>query len=335
MPISLPKSKLLITILLLVFSGAATVINAKTGRPFWTEKSSYIFADYLYVVGVGSNAEQEEAGRKLAFDNGKQEISNFVQITDLEDINIATQMTYTENLDNGRFNVFRLLKVDLRALEKLKTRQLERKKKELLEKQASSSELKGDNLATTLNEKPMRIHKLWLSAGPTFRHSDLGWDVGLNWRPIPQRWQAGLNVGGYRHYDHVYGADTSNDLSDFSTQYISSKMSVLFPFQHIRFLTGEPIMDLKGFLRLGAGFGLYHTKERFTHSIIYVVPDYKTSVSSHLKGAPSADVALIERLGYLEFEQRVEYVSYPGTYGVVDYNIGGLGYLFSISFPLW
>ena len=56
---------------------------ADSVKPFWTEKSSYIEGENLYVVGVASNTVSIEAGRMHAFENGKREIMNFTQLSHL------------------------------------------------------------------------------------------------------------------------------------------------------------------------------------------------------------------------------------------------------------
>lgn len=90
------------------------------GRPFWTEKSAYVEGDFLYTVGLASNAKTREDGRKNSFANGRQEISNFIQLSDLDKIEIETQMTFEEPAEKGAFNVYRLLKTDYSALVHLK-----------------------------------------------------------------------------------------------------------------------------------------------------------------------------------------------------------------------
>jgi hypothetical protein len=94
------------------------------GQPFWTEKSSYLEGEYLYTVGLATNAKTKEIGRELAFEHGKQEISNFVQLINLTGIEILTQMTYEKEDEVGTYNVYRLLRVDYPQLMELKEQQL-------------------------------------------------------------------------------------------------------------------------------------------------------------------------------------------------------------------
>jgi hypothetical protein len=100
-------------------------------RPFWTEKSSYVEGDLLYSVGVATNAKTLEEGRLAAYKNGTAEIGNFAQITDLAGLTIETQMTFEEDNQDGTYNIFRLLKVEIKQLTKWKTDLLSRATAEL------------------------------------------------------------------------------------------------------------------------------------------------------------------------------------------------------------
>ena len=86
---------------------------AKDARPFWTEKSSFIEGEELFVVGVASKARTVEEGRRQAFEQGKVELMNFAQITSLEaqGLVIETQMTFEEPNADGTVTVYRLLRV--------------------------------------------------------------------------------------------------------------------------------------------------------------------------------------------------------------------------------
>ena len=86
---------------------------AKDARPFWTEKSSFIEGEELFVVGVASKARTVEEGRRQAFEQGKIELMNFAQITSLEaqGLVIETQMTFEEPNADGTVTVYRLLRV--------------------------------------------------------------------------------------------------------------------------------------------------------------------------------------------------------------------------------
>ena len=85
----------------------------KDARPFWTEKSSFIEGEELFVVGVASKARTVEEGRRQAFEQGKVELMNFAQITSLEaqGLVIETQMTFEEPNADGTVTVYRLLRV--------------------------------------------------------------------------------------------------------------------------------------------------------------------------------------------------------------------------------
>jgi hypothetical protein len=97
---------------------ATSGFAAKDGRPFWTEKSSFIEGDELFVVGVASNSKTVEEARKQAFENGMLELMNFAQVTSLEarGLVIETQMTFEEPQANGTVTVYRLLRVPIEKL---------------------------------------------------------------------------------------------------------------------------------------------------------------------------------------------------------------------------
>jgi hypothetical protein len=110
---------------------AASSADRTALRPFWTEKSSYTEGDLFYSVGVATNAKTLEEGRLAAYKNGTMEISNFAQITDLAGLTIETQMTFEEKNQDGTYNIFRLLKVEINQLTKWKTELLARSTAEL------------------------------------------------------------------------------------------------------------------------------------------------------------------------------------------------------------
>ena len=87
-------------------------------RPFWTEKTTFIEGNTLYAVGVTTNSRKLEEGRELAFQRGRFEVMNYAQIANLRGtgITLETQMTYEEQNRDGSYNVYRLLKTDVRKL---------------------------------------------------------------------------------------------------------------------------------------------------------------------------------------------------------------------------
>ncbi len=111
------KMRLAICVAGFVLTGILLSISlswaAKDARPFWTEKSSFIEGDELFVVGVASKARTVEEGRRQAFEQGKVELMNFAQITSLEaqGLVIETQMTFEESNADGTVTVYRLLRV--------------------------------------------------------------------------------------------------------------------------------------------------------------------------------------------------------------------------------
>lgn len=113
---------------LLFLFWSANVSYADNVKPFWTEKSSYIEGENLFVVGVASNAPSIETGRIQAFENGKNEIMNFTQISNLEGLVVKTQMTYEEKVGQ-QYNVFRLMYVDYEGVSSLKAKNLEQTRK--------------------------------------------------------------------------------------------------------------------------------------------------------------------------------------------------------------
>ncbi len=109
---------LLVSLALSQYTGVSA---ARDNRPFWTERSTRILGDDLYVVGVASRAKTTEEGRQLAFEHGKQELLNFTQAASLNGLTIDTQMTYEEHNEDGSVTVFRLLRVPIPKLLALKS----------------------------------------------------------------------------------------------------------------------------------------------------------------------------------------------------------------------
>lgn len=128
-------SKLVCT-LLLIFSSHLFAGNV---RPFWTETSSYIEGDYLYVVGIATKVPTVEKGRKLAFDNGKNEIMNFSQLSNIDGMKIETQMTYEEP-NAGSHNVYRLMFVNYEKLNSLISKNIEKTKQNYQKHQKKQEE---------------------------------------------------------------------------------------------------------------------------------------------------------------------------------------------------
>lgn len=123
MPIAIyrtaPRSCILVLLATaLVLTTAPVLLAARESRPFWTEKSAFVEGDDLFVVGVASKASSVEEGRTQAFANGRVELMNYAQITNLEarGLVIETQMTYEESNADGSMTVYRLLKVPAEKL---------------------------------------------------------------------------------------------------------------------------------------------------------------------------------------------------------------------------
>jgi hypothetical protein len=119
-----PIKKLAISIIIMTIPlGLSTVY----GQPFWTEKSTYIEGGWLYATGIATDVESIEKGRETAFQNGKQEIENLMQITNLTGVEILTQMTYEEDIGD-KTKIYRLLKVNYDDIKDMKEDQLKSSK---------------------------------------------------------------------------------------------------------------------------------------------------------------------------------------------------------------
>jgi hypothetical protein len=140
---------------------------AKDARPFWTEKSSFIEGDELFVVGVASKARTVEEGRRQAFDQGKIELMNFAQITSLEaqGLVVETQMTFEEPNADGTVTVYRLLRVPasklvsiqghLRAQSRVQEEAMEQSRNELAVIQQTLGEK-----ATKLDQQQRQVEQM-------------------------------------------------------------------------------------------------------------------------------------------------------------------------------
>jgi hypothetical protein len=153
-----------LTVLLGLFSVSAVY---PASRPFWTEKSSFIEGDELFVVGVASKARTVEQGRRQAFEQGKVELMNFAQITNLEaqGLVIETQMTYEEPNTDGTVTVYRLLRVPasklvtiqgrLQAQSQAQEQAIEQSRKEL----AAIQQTLGEK-ATKLDQQQRQVEQV-------------------------------------------------------------------------------------------------------------------------------------------------------------------------------
>ncbi len=140
---------------------------AKDARPFWTEKSSFIEGEELFVVGVASKARTVEEGRRQAFEQAKIELMNFAQITSLEaqGLVIETQMTFEEPNADGTVTVYRLLRVPasklvsiqgrLQAQSRAQEQAIEQSRKELAVIQQTLGEK-----ATKLDQQQRQVEQM-------------------------------------------------------------------------------------------------------------------------------------------------------------------------------
>ena len=150
-----------------ILLSASLAWAAKDARPFWTEKSSFIEGEELFVVGVASKARTVEEGRLQAFEQGKVELMNFAQITSLEGqgLVIETQMTFEEPNVDGTVTVYRLLRVPasklvsiqghLQAQSRDQEQAIEQSRKELTAIQQSLSEK-----ATKLDQQQRQVEQM-------------------------------------------------------------------------------------------------------------------------------------------------------------------------------
>lgn len=104
----------------------------------------------MFAVGIASGVDSIEKGRQLAFENGKIELLNFAQLANVNGIEVETQMTYDEGIAGGKFNVFRLLRVDINELNRLRNetnKKSEMKYKQIIENQIEEIEKTSTYLA--------------------------------------------------------------------------------------------------------------------------------------------------------------------------------------------
>ncbi len=81
------KTRKAISVVGIVFIGILLSVSlacaVKDARPFWTEKSSFIEGEDMFVVGVASKARTIEEGRRQAFEEVKVELMNYTQVSSI------------------------------------------------------------------------------------------------------------------------------------------------------------------------------------------------------------------------------------------------------------
>ncbi len=107
------------------------------GRPFWTEKSTFIEGDRVYFVGIASRAISVEAGRKAALEAAKKELKSSTNISEIKGLFLNTQMTFEEKAKDG-YVVYRLVWVSREEIETLKAKQVENEARRDFEKEKKS-----------------------------------------------------------------------------------------------------------------------------------------------------------------------------------------------------
>lgn len=89
-------------------------------RPYWTEHALMHDADFISVVGVATLAKSMEEGRRLALQEGLQELSAYAGVSVEElvkaRLQIDTQRTFEEFYPDGTVTVFRLLRCSTQQL---------------------------------------------------------------------------------------------------------------------------------------------------------------------------------------------------------------------------
>tara|TARA_Y100000034_G_C6910321_1_gene424373 strand:- start:3202 stop:3864 length:663 start_codon:yes stop_codon:yes gene_type:complete len=137
-------------------------------KPFWTEKTTYQEGDRVYFVGVSTNNSSLEEGRKKALNNAKSEISNFLQISNLNNFTFHTQMNYEEETESG-YTVYRLMWADREELlniqkenqEKdliLKEKEIQSYKEYAREKEIKNNEL--EKIKSTIQHNSQKIPQM-------------------------------------------------------------------------------------------------------------------------------------------------------------------------------
>jgi hypothetical protein len=163
-----------------IFLSTSLAWAARDSRPFWTEKSSFIEGEELFVVGVASKTRTVEEGRRQAFEQAKIELMNFAQITSLEaqGLVIETQMTFEEPNADGTVTVYRLLRVPASKLVSIQGRlqvqsrdqeqAMEQSRKELAAIQQTLSEK-----ATKLDQQQRQVEQMLQQINASLQSSSM------------------------------------------------------------------------------------------------------------------------------------------------------------------
>lgn len=146
-------------LVILSLYSTSPVYAAKDSRPFWAEKSAFIEGDDLFVVGVASRARTVEEGRRQAFEQGKTELMNYAQVTNLEaqGLVVETQMTYEEPNPDGTITIYRLLRVPASKLVAIQGRLQARSRAQEQTLEQSRKELAA--IQQTLAEKVLKLEQ--------------------------------------------------------------------------------------------------------------------------------------------------------------------------------
>ncbi|GJL56753.1 MAG: hypothetical protein NPIRA02_38850 [Nitrospirales bacterium] len=130
----------LFTILSLISIGAEPIHAA---RPFWTQSSSYIEGEFVYLVGTVSNMKSLREAKQQALVHGKLELMNFAKISeiDAEQLVVETRHSYVEKNPNGSVNVFQLLRIPTSAVLEAQNRLHAQREAQAVKLKASQEQL--------------------------------------------------------------------------------------------------------------------------------------------------------------------------------------------------
>ncbi|WP_447968456.1 hypothetical protein [Nitrospira sp. M1] len=131
---------ILFTILSLISIG---VEPTHAARPFWTQSSSYIEGEFIYLVGTVSNMNSLPEAKQQALVHGKLELMNFAKISeiDAEQLEVETRHSYVEKNPNGSVNVFQLLRIPTSAILEAQTRLHAQRQAQAVKLEASEEQL--------------------------------------------------------------------------------------------------------------------------------------------------------------------------------------------------
>ena len=110
---SLQLSRCLTIAVFILVLLSAWIESSLAARPFWTQKSSYVEGEFLYVVGHVSKMASLPEAKQQALVHGKLELMNAAQISEVgaKSLTLETRHTYVEQNTDGSVNVYQLLRI--------------------------------------------------------------------------------------------------------------------------------------------------------------------------------------------------------------------------------